>query len=82
MAIPKKRTLLKTKKQEEVQKLVQAINDDKQFGYEGLRPIAKNFFLEYVRGGMSPKAAYSKMKNKMKTIDMDEIMGIVADTNE
>jgi len=84
MAIPKngkKKSLLKTNKEkEEVKKLVSRIATDEPFGYDGLRPIAKSFFLEYVRGGMTPKSAYSKMKQKMKTIDLDEIMSIVADS--
>ncbi len=84
MAIPKKgkkKTLLKTSKEkEEVQQLVSRIETDEPFGYDGLRPIAKDFFIEYVRGGMTPKSAYSKMKQKMKTIKMDEIMSIISDS--
>ena len=41
--------------------------------------MAEDYFQGYVRDGMSPKAAYKKMEEKMKTITNDDIMRFVAD---
>ena len=78
MAIPKKKkkSLLKTKTDnEEVKQLAANIRND----FHGLREMAEDYFQGYVRDGMSPKAAYKKMEEKMKTITNDDIMRFVAD---
>mgnify|MGYP003122375917 CR=1 FL=1 len=67
MAIPKngkkKKSLLKTKAEKDmVQKI--AVNIRKELG--DLGSVAEDYFQEYVGSGMSPKAAYKKMQNKMK----------------